>query len=88
MKPSTNSQIKGTLHAMKDKVKQKVGQVTDNPLRSVPPSTLLMVLKAVSPGVWHTSPGDMKKLLETQAVCRIFLRGHSTAPTAGAPRLD
>jgi hypothetical protein len=88
MKPSTNSQIKGTLHAMKDKVKHKAGQVTDNPLRSVPPSTLLMVLKAVSPAVWRTSPGDMKKLLETQAVCRVFLRGPSTAPTADVSRLD
>ncbi|HXP83232.1 MAG TPA: CsbD family protein [Bryobacteraceae bacterium] len=30
-KPSTKDQIKGKLHAMKGKVKEKAGQVTDNP---------------------------------------------------------
>jgi len=31
MKPSTKDQVKGTLHEMKGKVKQKAGQVTNNP---------------------------------------------------------
>jgi uncharacterized protein YjbJ (UPF0337 family) len=31
MKPSTTDQIKGTLHEMKGKAKQKVGQITNNP---------------------------------------------------------
>jgi len=31
MKPSTKDQLKGTLHVMKGKVKEKAGQVTDNP---------------------------------------------------------
>jgi uncharacterized protein YjbJ (UPF0337 family) len=31
MKPSTKDQIKGTLHEMKGKVKEKAGQVTNNP---------------------------------------------------------
>lgn len=31
MKPSTRDQIKGTLHEMKGKAKQKVGQITNNP---------------------------------------------------------
>ena len=31
MKPSTKDQIKGSLHEMKGKAKEKVGQVTNNP---------------------------------------------------------
>ena len=31
MKPSTKDQITGKLHEMKGKVKQKAGQVTNNP---------------------------------------------------------
>jgi len=31
MKPSTTDQIKGKLHEVKGDVKQKVGQVTNNP---------------------------------------------------------
>ena len=31
MKPSTKDQIKGNLHEMKGKAKEKVGQVTNNP---------------------------------------------------------
>jgi uncharacterized protein YjbJ (UPF0337 family) len=31
MKPSTNDQIEGNLHEMKGKVKEKAGQVTNNP---------------------------------------------------------
>jgi uncharacterized protein YjbJ (UPF0337 family) len=31
MKPSTKDQIKGNLHEMKGKVKEKAGQVTNNP---------------------------------------------------------
>jgi len=31
MKPSTTDQIKGTLHVMKGAVKQKAGEVTNNP---------------------------------------------------------
>jgi uncharacterized protein YjbJ (UPF0337 family) len=31
MKPSTKNQIKGTLHVTKGKVKEKVGQVTNDP---------------------------------------------------------
>jgi uncharacterized protein YjbJ (UPF0337 family) len=31
VKPSTNDQIKGELHKVKGKVKEKVGQLTDNP---------------------------------------------------------
>jgi len=31
MKPSTKDQIQGTLHEMKGKAKQTVGQVTKNP---------------------------------------------------------
>jgi uncharacterized protein YjbJ (UPF0337 family) len=31
MKPSTQDQLKGTLHVMKGKVKEKAGQVTNNP---------------------------------------------------------
>lgn len=31
MKPSTNDQIKGSLHEMKGAVKAKAGQVTNNP---------------------------------------------------------
>ena len=31
MKPSTKDQIKGTLHVTKGKVKEKVGQVTNDP---------------------------------------------------------
>jgi len=31
MKPSTNDQIKGKLHEMKGKVKEKAGQVTNDP---------------------------------------------------------
>jgi uncharacterized protein YjbJ (UPF0337 family) len=31
MKPSTTDQIEGNLHELKGKVKEKVGQVTNNP---------------------------------------------------------
>ena len=31
MKPSTNDQIKGTLHELKGKSKEKAGQLTNNP---------------------------------------------------------
>jgi uncharacterized protein YjbJ (UPF0337 family) len=31
MKPSTKDQIKGSLHQAKGKVKEKVGEVTNNP---------------------------------------------------------
>ena len=31
MKPSTNDQIKGTLHELKGKTKEKAGQLTNNP---------------------------------------------------------
>jgi uncharacterized protein YjbJ (UPF0337 family) len=31
MKSSTTDQVKGDLHQLKGKVKEKVGQVTDNP---------------------------------------------------------
>ena len=31
MKPSTNDQIKGTLHEVKGKAKETVGNVTNNP---------------------------------------------------------
>ena len=31
MKPSTNDQIKGKLHELKGKAKEKAGQVTNNP---------------------------------------------------------
>lgn len=31
MKPSTQDQTEGTLHELKGKVKEKVGQVTNNP---------------------------------------------------------
>jgi uncharacterized protein YjbJ (UPF0337 family) len=31
MKPSTEDQIKGTLHELKGATKEKVGQVTNNP---------------------------------------------------------
>ncbi|MGP0075728.1 MAG: CsbD family protein [Bryobacteraceae bacterium] len=31
MKPSTNDQIKGTLHELKGKTKQQAGQLTNNP---------------------------------------------------------
>jgi uncharacterized protein YjbJ (UPF0337 family) len=31
MKPSTKDQIQGKLHELKGKVKQKAGQVTNNP---------------------------------------------------------
>jgi uncharacterized protein YjbJ (UPF0337 family) len=31
MKPSTKDQLKGTLHVMRGKVKEKAGQVTNNP---------------------------------------------------------
>ena len=35
MKPSTNDQIKGKLHELKGKAKEKAGQLTNNPrLRS------------------------------------------------------
>jgi hypothetical protein len=52
MQLSTN-QIEGTLH------ERKAGQVTNNPLRYVPPSMVLMVLKAA-----RTSIASAKKLLE------------------------
>lgn len=31
MKPSTQDQVQGTLHEIKGKAKQKVGEVTNNP---------------------------------------------------------
>jgi len=31
MKPSTKDEIKGTFHEVKGKVKEKAGQVTNNP---------------------------------------------------------
>ena len=31
MKPSTKDEIEGTLHEAKGKIKQKAGQVTNNP---------------------------------------------------------
>jgi uncharacterized protein YjbJ (UPF0337 family) len=31
MKPSTKDEIEGTLHAAKGKIKEKAGQVTNNP---------------------------------------------------------
>jgi hypothetical protein len=31
MKPSTNDQIKGKLHELKGKTKEKAGQLTNNP---------------------------------------------------------
>jgi uncharacterized protein YjbJ (UPF0337 family) len=31
MKPSTNDQIKGSLHELKGKAKEKAGQLTNNP---------------------------------------------------------
>jgi uncharacterized protein YjbJ (UPF0337 family) len=31
MKPSTNNEITGTVHEVKGKIKQKVGQVTNDP---------------------------------------------------------
>jgi uncharacterized protein YjbJ (UPF0337 family) len=31
MKPSTNDQIKGKLHELKGKAKEKAGQLTNNP---------------------------------------------------------
>ena len=31
MKPSTKDEIRGTFHAVKGKVKEKAGQVTNNP---------------------------------------------------------
>ena len=31
MKPSTNDQIKGNLHELKGKVKEKAGKLTNNP---------------------------------------------------------
>lgn len=31
MKPSTKDQIEGTLHEVKGKIKEELGQVTDNP---------------------------------------------------------
>ena len=31
MKPSTKDEIKGTLHQVKGKVKEKVGQIVNNP---------------------------------------------------------
>jgi uncharacterized protein YjbJ (UPF0337 family) len=31
MKPSTKDQIEGTFHALKGKVKEQAGQLTDNP---------------------------------------------------------
>jgi hypothetical protein len=65
MKPSTNGRIKVTPHEFKFRVKKKTGQVINNPLRSVPPSILLMALKAASPASRRTSTDDMKKLLET-----------------------
>jgi hypothetical protein len=65
MKPSTNGQVKVTPHEIKFRVKEKTGQVINNPLRSVPPSMLLMVLKAASPASWRTSTDDMEKLLGT-----------------------
>ena len=65
MKPSTNGQVKVTPHEIKFRVKEKTGQVSNNPLRSVPPSMLLLALKAASPAPRRTSTDDMKKLLET-----------------------
>jgi len=35
MKPSTTDQIQGTVHEVKGIVKEKVGQVTDNPRLTV-----------------------------------------------------
>ena len=65
MEPTTNGQIKVTPHEIKFRVKEKTGQIADNPLRSVPPSMLLMVLKAASPASWRTSTDDMEKLVGT-----------------------
>jgi uncharacterized protein YjbJ (UPF0337 family) len=31
MKPSTNDQIKGKIHELKGKAKEKAGQITNNP---------------------------------------------------------
>ena len=31
MKPSTNDQLKGTIHELKGKTKEKAGQITNNP---------------------------------------------------------
>jgi uncharacterized protein YjbJ (UPF0337 family) len=31
MKPSTNDEVKGSLHEVKGKIKEKVGKVTNNP---------------------------------------------------------
>jgi len=31
MKPSTQDQVQGTLHEIKGKAKQKIGEVTNNP---------------------------------------------------------
>jgi hypothetical protein len=53
MQLSTN-QIEGTLH------EREAGQVTNNPLRYVPPSMVLMVLKAA-----RTSIASAKKTTRT-----------------------
>ena len=53
MQLSTN-QIEGTLH------EREARQITNNPLKNVPPSMVLMVLRAA-----RTSIANAKKLLET-----------------------
>ena len=57
MKPSTKDKMNGTLHEMKGRF--------HNPLRRVPPSMVLMLLKTTSPRSAQTSNGEMKTLLRT-----------------------
>jgi len=56
MKPRTNK-MNRALHQTKARL--------HNPLRCVPPSMVLMLLKTTSPKSAQTSNGEMKTLLET-----------------------
>ena len=59
MKPSTSDQIKGTLHEMKGKAKEKVGQVTNNPDLAAEGQAEKIA------GVIQKKVGQIEKVLET-----------------------
>jgi len=59
MKPSTKDQIKGKLHEMKGKAKEKVGQVTNNPDLAAEGQVEKIA------GVVQTKVGQIEKVLET-----------------------
>jgi len=59
MKPSTSDQIKGKLHEMKGKAKEKVGRVTNNPDLAAEGQAEKIA------GVIQKKAGQTEKVLET-----------------------